>query len=132
MIQFLEFQQIYWCQPIFSSEQFLICFGLRTLAPNTVSLYFKKIGRALSWVPSQMITCHPKKIQKFLLKRGVVQFFRLKISFWICTWLASMSGILYIINCLASKSAYGYDKVSDVPESRVLFASKNLTPCRMH
>ena len=37
MIQFLEFQQIYWCQPIFSSEQFLICFGLRTLAPNTVS-----------------------------------------------------------------------------------------------
>ena len=25
-----------------------------------------------------------------------------------------------------------YDKVSDVPESRVWFASKNLTPCRMH
>ena len=25
-----------------------------------------------------------------------------------------------------------YEKVSDVPESRVWFASKNLTPCRMH
>ena len=26
----------------------------------------------------------------------------------------------------------GYDSLSDVPESRVCFASKNLTPCRMH
>ena len=26
----------------------------------------------------------------------------------------------------------GYDSFSDVPESRVWFASKNLTPCRMH
>ena len=25
-----------------------------------------------------------------------------------------------------------YEKVSDVPESRVWFASKNLMPCRMH
>ena len=25
-----------------------------------------------------------------------------------------------------------YEKVSDVPESRVWFAGKNLTPCRMH
>ena len=25
-----------------------------------------------------------------------------------------------------------YDSLSDVPESRVCFASKNLTPCRMH
>ena len=25
-----------------------------------------------------------------------------------------------------------YEKASDVPESRVWFASKNLTPCRMH
>ena len=25
-----------------------------------------------------------------------------------------------------------YEKVSDVTESRVWFASKNLTPCRMH
>ena len=31
-------------------------------------------GKALTWDPSQMITCRPKKIPKFLLKRGVVQF----------------------------------------------------------
>ena len=31
-------------------------------------------GKALTWDPSQMITCHPKKIPKFLLKGGVVQF----------------------------------------------------------
>ena len=33
-------------------------------------------GKALNWDPSQMITCHPKKIPKFLLKGGVVQFYR--------------------------------------------------------
>ena len=32
------------------------------------------VGKALTWDPSQMITCHPKKIPKFLLKGGVVQF----------------------------------------------------------
>ena len=31
-------------------------------------------GKALTWDPSQMITCHPKKIPKYLLKGGVVQF----------------------------------------------------------
>ena len=31
---------------------------------------------ALTWDLSQMITCHPKKIPKFLLKGGVVQFCR--------------------------------------------------------
>ena len=29
-------------------------------------------------------------------------------------------------------SQYGYESFSDVGESRVWFASKNLTPCRMH
>ena len=64
-----SFQHIYWCQPFLSSEWFLNCFGLRTLAPNTISLYFKK-----NWDPSQMITCHLKKIPKLLLTGGVVQF----------------------------------------------------------
>ena len=31
-------------------------------------------GKALIWDPSQMITCHPKNIPKFLLIGGVVQF----------------------------------------------------------
>ena len=34
------------------------------------------------------------------------------------------------LHCLAHMPVY--EKVSDVPESRVWFASKNLTPCRMH
>ena len=29
-------------------------------------------------------------------------------------------------------STLQYEKVSDAPESRVWFASKNLTPCRIH
>ena len=33
---------------------------------------------------------------------------------------------------LLSLRASTYEKVSDIPESRVWFASKNLTPCRMH
>ena len=38
------------------------------------------------------------------------------------------------ISALQSQKAYlaAYDSFSDVPESRVWFASKNLTPCRMH
>ena len=65
-----SFQHIYWCQPFLSSEWFLNCFGLRTLAPNTnISLYFKNF-----WDPSQMITCHLEKIPKFLLTGDVVQF----------------------------------------------------------
>ena len=64
-----SFQHIYWCQPFLSSEWFLNYFGLRTLAPNTISLYFKKF-----WDPSQMIICHLKKIPKLLLTGYVVQF----------------------------------------------------------
>ena len=42
-----------------------------------------------------------------------------------------------LIHALTHKCAYNisvsvYEKVSDVPESRVWFASKNLTPRRMH
>ena len=53
--------------------------------------YVKKIsrggwsgfGKALTWDPSQMITCHPKQIPKFLLKGGVVQFCRRSDGFGI-------------------------------------------------
>ena len=54
----------------------------RIFIPVQKAWYVKKIarggwsgfGKALTWDPSQMITCHPKKIPKFLLKGGVVQF----------------------------------------------------------
>ena len=56
----------------------------RIFIPVQKAWYVKKIarggwsgfGKALTWDPSQMITCHPKKIPKFLLKGGVVQFCR--------------------------------------------------------
>ena len=38
----------------------------------------------------------------------------------------------YQIDNFATQGVFSYEKVSDVPESRVWFASKNLTPCRMH
>ena len=54
----------------------------RIFIPVQKAWYVKKIarggwsgfGKALTWDPSQMITCHPKQIPKFLLKGGVVQF----------------------------------------------------------
>ena len=36
------------------------------------------------------------------------------------------------INNMIYITQYMYDSLSDVPESQVCFASKNLTPCRMH
>ena len=37
----------------------------------------------------------------------------------------------HICRYTSSKHTYIYDSLSDVPESRVCFASKNLTPCNM-
>ena len=37
-----------------------------------------------------------------------------------------------LVNYLIAPIPSIYDSLSDVPESRVCFASKNLTPCRMH
>ena len=56
----------------------------RIFIPVQKAWYAKKIarggwsgfGKALTWDPSQMITWDPKKIPKFLLKGGVVQFCR--------------------------------------------------------
>ena len=39
---------------------------------------------------------------------------------------------LFDIGGLKLFGHYPYEKVSDVPETRVWFASKNLTPCWMH
>ena len=39
---------------------------------------------------------------------------------------------IYIVIWLEHDGIGLYDSFSDVPESRVWFASKNLTPCRMH
>ena len=62
----------------------------RIFIPVQKAWYVKKIarggwsgfGKALTWDPSQMITCHPKKIPKFLLKGGVVQFCRCLYQSW--------------------------------------------------
>ena len=43
----------------------------------------------LTWDPSQMITCHPKKIPKFRLKGGVVHFCLSSFSFSRCNEASS-------------------------------------------
>ena len=44
---------------------------------NQVKDFHSGTEGLICWDASQMITCHPKKIPKFLLKGGVVQFCRL-------------------------------------------------------
>ena len=51
-------------------------------------------GKALTWDPSRMITCHPKKIPKFLLKGGEVQF---------CPTLKKEFILFVIVWCLLMK-----------------------------
>ena len=52
--------------------------GPQSLETQTSHTYHRpqmgRIGKALTWDPSQMVTCYPQKIPKFPLKRGVVQF----------------------------------------------------------
>ena len=52
--------------------------GPQSLETQTSHTYHRpqlgRIGKALTWDPSQMVTCHPQKIPKFPFKRDVVQF----------------------------------------------------------
>ena len=60
-----------------------------TKSDEVFSFWYRRLARggwsgfekALTWDPSQMITCHPKQIPKFLLKGGVVQFCRKIVIF---------------------------------------------------
>ena len=56
-------------------------------------------GKALTWDPSQMITCHPKKIPKFLLKGGVVQFCQVYCA-WLIQWVVKREIIQLTELCL--------------------------------
>ena len=57
-------------------------------------------GEALIWDPSQMITCHPKKIPKFLLKGGVVQFCPFRQKFFHINGLLKRSILVKLNNLL--------------------------------
>ena len=47
-------------------------------------------------------------------------------------WLLRVLCILKSVNTFMYMNVDEYESLSDVGESRVWFASKNLTPCRMH
>ena len=88
----------------------------RIFIPVQKAWYVKKIarggwsgfGKALIWDPSQMITCHPKKIPKFLLIGGVVHFCLIIIKMPLWSQIRWESASL-LVKGLRARNWFWYD-----------------------
>ena len=95
------------------------------LSRNAASIAFKAYPNSER---SKVIFVYPNAhVLRYFFQEPPIIFYhetdQIDKKFWSVTDLPSTNEVCIV--CV-------YEKVSDVPESRVWFASKNLTPCRMH